>query len=165
MSANSRLFSLLLTLLTSATFGCGKADLPDSGGKAVLPDLGYVKGTATMDGKPLAGALIAFMPDKGRPGTSGVDAQGKYELFYKKGRPGTKVGPTTVTISWPREGMRPVIPERYVDHPTSELKVDVKEGENTFDFDLASDPEPVVGAPESGAGTAESSIETPESVP
>ena len=92
-----------------------------------------------MDSKPLAGVTIAFMPEVGRPSTATVDDNGKYELFYKAGVSGTKVGPNTVSFSWPTGGSGVAIPDRYSLNK-SDLKADIKAGSNTFDYDLKSDP-------------------------
>jgi hypothetical protein len=54
--------------------GCGSA-----GGPALTP----VTGTVTLDDKPLAGALVRFMPQgntKGNGGSARTDAAGKYEI-------------------------------------------------------------------------------------
>ena len=121
--------AVLCLLCASQFLGCGGSD---------LPELGFVSGKLTMDGSPPGGVLIAFLPENGRPSTAEVDAEGKYELFYKKGLAGTKVGPNTVSFSWPTGSTGLAIPSKYAEK--SELKVDVKPGDNTFDFDLKSDP-------------------------
>lgn len=120
---------LLLALALFISIGCGGSD---------TPELGFVTGTVTMDGKPLPGVMIAFMPASGRPSTANVDQDGKYELFYTRNSAGTKVGANTVTFQWPTGATGPSIAARYAEK--SELKVDVKAGKNTFDFDLKSEP-------------------------
>lgn len=102
-------------------------------------------GKVTMDGTPLSEAVIAFLPENGRPSTAVVDAAGNYELFYKKGMAGTKIGPNSVDLSWPTGVTGPAIPSKYAGK--SELRVDVKPGNNTFDFELKSDP---AASPKSG---------------
>ncbi|HBJ37562.1 MAG TPA: hypothetical protein DDZ51_22965 [Planctomycetaceae bacterium] len=122
------------------------------------PEIGQVRGTIVLDGKPLAGVAVVFQPDKGRPARGMTDAEGKYELTYIRNTKGSKVGPNRVEIAPSEEGEesvevetgdenaqptvrtakpgRPVVPPRY--NVQSELKVDVMPGENTFDFQLDS---------------------------
>ncbi len=132
MSINSKsLLTLLLALFTSLCIGCSRGD---------QPTLGYVKGTVTLDGQPLEGVVIVFNPEKGRAGLANVDADGNYELSYKHGVKGTKLGPTTVSFAWTTGTSGPAIPSKYAEK--SELKIDVKKGHNTFDFALESDTAP-----------------------
>jgi hypothetical protein len=114
--------------------GCGRSD---------LPELGTVEGTVTMDGQPVVGKQIQFLPESGgRPGTGITDEQGHYELTYTAGVAGTKVGPNRIeiTTTWPegepKPGERETIPPRY--NSTTELTRDVQPGHNTFDFELTS---------------------------
>ena len=122
------------------------------------PELGLVTGSITMDGKPLVGVAVVFQPDSGRPARGTTNAQGQYELTYIRQTKGSKVGPTRVEIAPNEEGEgaeemeagdevtqngsaqsksgKPVVPARY--NVKSELKVDVKPGENKFDFPLQS---------------------------
>jgi hypothetical protein len=122
-------------LLASLCGGCGGGD---------QPALGFVKGNVTLDGKPLAGAIVVANPDVGRAGTANIDEEGNYELFYKNGVRGTKLGPTTFAFTWPTGGSGPAIPSRYAEK--SELKREVQRGENRFDFVLESESEPSQGA-------------------
>jgi hypothetical protein len=101
------------------------------------PELGYVTGKVTLDGKPLAGVIIAFYPESGRMGTAIVDKDGHYDVKYTNRIRGTKLGPSTVHFSWQTGDTGPAIPERYGDR--SELTVDVKR-KNVFNFDLVSTP-------------------------
>lgn len=133
--------------------------LAGCGGPSDQPELGQVKGTVTLDGKPLGDTEVVFYPDSGRPARGRTDAEGKYELTYIRETPGTKVGHNRVEIAPSEEGGdveaevaaatqgetpaakagkpgKPVIPERY--NSKSELEADVKPGENTFDFKLES---------------------------
>ena len=74
-----------------APLGCG--------GGGELPDLGYVEGTVTMDGKPLANVVLTFQPDQARPAYGKTDAKGWYELVYTEGNPGATIGMHSVRIS------------------------------------------------------------------
>ncbi|MFH1301018.1 MAG: carboxypeptidase-like regulatory domain-containing protein [Planctomycetota bacterium] len=135
---------MTLLALYMSFAGCGN----ESGDR---PDLGLVKGTVTFEGAPLAKASITFMPDSGRPASATTDAAGQYELIYIRNTPGCKVGHNKVLITSVKEGDNEM--ETEGDEPTAEagvakeklppkfnteteLEANVKEGENTFDFDL-----------------------------
>ena len=115
-------------LLVAVFSGCGQSG----------PDVAPVSGRITLDGRPLASADVAFQPDGAQRASSGrTDADGRYELMFKRGQPGALVGQHTVRISVSREIVRnpPQIPARY--DTQSELRREVKVGEeNVFDFDL-----------------------------
>jgi arylsulfatase A-like enzyme len=105
-----------------------------------------VSGTITLDGQPLAGAQITFLPKAGRPAAWDVtDATGRYELRTFASLPGAVPGEHMVTISLRKTADEPGrarlrIPKRYSDPNASELVVHVvDDGANRFDFDLASD--------------------------
>jgi len=64
---------ILLPVLLALAVGCGSAD----------KNLAPVSGTITLNGEPLAGATVTFIPKDGTPGFGGVgktDASGKYSL-------------------------------------------------------------------------------------
>ena len=110
--------------------GCGKTG----------SDIAPVTGRITLDGTPLEKADILFQPDGSRPPSSGrTDANGHYELAYKRGVMGGTVGSNTVqiTISSDVVANPPSIPARY--NSESELKKEVKSGPNEFNFDLTTD--------------------------
>jgi hypothetical protein len=121
------LFGLLLCLVC----GCG------AGGPEVAP----VKGRVTLDGQPLNTVDIVFQPTNGEsPSTSRTDADGNYEMLYKRGVMGARTGEHTVRIDFTSNIISnpPKIPARY--NTQSELKEEVKRGENTFNFELKSQP-------------------------
>lgn len=145
-----RTVSLLLVPIISTVVGCNNGD---------QPQLGQVVGIVTLDGKPLSGVSVLFQPSDGRPAMGTTDSAGKYELTYIGQTKGTKVGPNRVEIASSEEGEesgeidsgdgepqadlkksnrsgKPAVPARY--NVQSELNVDVKPGENTFDFQLKS---------------------------
>jgi len=101
------------------------------------PPVGYVTGTIKMDGKPLPGIMVAFFPEKGRPAAGVADEQGRYELRYTSDVVGSKIGPSTVHLSWETGTSGPAIPERYGLNK-SELTAVVEPGNNVFDFDIES---------------------------
>jgi hypothetical protein len=122
---------ILLALLLCLVFGCGP------GGPEVAP----VKGRVTLDGRPLNTVDIVFQPTNGdSPSTSRTDADGNYEMLYKRGVMGARTGEHTVRIDFTSNIISnpPKIPPRY--NTQSELKEEVKRGENTFNFELKSEP-------------------------
>lgn len=129
MTASPKLALILFfPALSLVAAGCSRGD---------RPELGEVRGTVTLDGKPLAGVNVQFFPDTGRPATGTTGSDGRYELSYSHGVSGAKVGPATVTIAWPDGEPGPVpVPAKY--GAESELKVEVKPGDNTFDFPMES---------------------------
>ncbi|MES2788507.1 MAG: hypothetical protein V4719_02725 [Planctomycetota bacterium] len=121
--------SSIALALTVVLSGCGT--------QGDRPDLGYVTGKVTIDGAPLSGVIVAFLPDNGRAALGLTNAEGEYELEYLDGK-GCKVGPNTMGLSVPTGGSPShAIPKKYQDK--SDVKVDVQPGANTFDFDLTSD--------------------------
>ena len=134
------------------------AGLAGCGNSSDRPELGQVTGTITLDGEPLRGIAVVFYPENGRPARGKTNDEGKYELTYIRETKGTKLGPNRVEVAPDEEGeedaeesadgeapakpkagpgAKPKIPARY--NTKTELKVDVKPGENVFDFQLKSD--------------------------
>lgn len=121
------------------TLGCG--------GPAVeIPELGEVTGTVTVDNKPLEGLSVTFVPESGAlASVARTGSDGKYELVYAV--PGTKemikgaaVGQHTVRIDVLPDPLAQTssqpLPARF--NLESTLKADVKQGPNTFDFQVTS---------------------------
>jgi hypothetical protein len=127
-TSSSAIFLILLLVLLS---GCRDSGLQ------VAP----VTGTVRFDDKPLPNAEVMFVPaDGGRPSSARTVDGGRYELLFKRGQNGAIVGPHTVRIWVSHEVVRdpPKIPARY--DAQSELRREVKAGEdNVFDFDLKSE--------------------------
>jgi hypothetical protein len=123
-----RCFSLASLVAIS---GCG------AGGPEVAP----VHGRVTLDGRPLARADVTFLPDGAQRASLGrTNADGHYELAYKRGQAGAIVGRHTVHIEVSSELVKnpPPIPARYASK--SELHPEVQPGDNELNFDLTSDP-------------------------
>lgn len=120
---------LFCSVISLAAIGCGS--------QGDQPPLGQVRGTVTMDEKPLAGVNVTFFPDSGRVAAATTDGQGRYELIFAPGVNGAKVGHHTVSIAWPEgEAKEPAILAKY--NTKTELTADVKAGKNTLDFSLKS---------------------------
>ena len=109
-------------------------------------DLGRVSGTVTLDGQPLADALVSFYPEDGRPSMGTTDADGNYDLSFTPTEAGAMIGNHIVRITVAQvegegeEGGRlpkETIPAKY--NSKSELKAEVKPGKNrNVNFDLSS---------------------------
>ena len=111
--------------------------LQGCGGSGDRPPLGQVNGQVTYDGKPVSGIIISFQPKQGRAATAQTDAEGRYELIYRYGVKGAKIGPNTVNFAWPMgaDGSF-AIAEKYA--AQSIFKREVKAGTETMDFKLTS---------------------------
>lgn len=115
------------------------------------PQLGTVTGVVTLDGKPLADAIISFTPDEaGRPSSGVTNREGRYQLEYSASQRGALVGSHRVHISTDQGGdnegrknqssassSREKVPDRY--RGTESLTAVVKAGRNKIDFTLISE--------------------------
>ncbi len=111
---------------------------------------GHVTGTVTINGSPIQDATVTFAPaGGGRSAIATTQADGTYELNYTPGVKGAKIGSNTVritTYSAPElddnnRVVNPGKPERFPpDYSGGKvITVDVKPGENTFDFTIEAD--------------------------
>lgn len=126
-SSKPRRFALALLLLI-LTVGCGQS----------VPEVAPVKGHVTLDDKPLAHAKVEFQPDDMKPpSTSATGDNGEYQLVYKRGVEGARLGHHRVHITATSEPNAPVIPNRY--NTQSKLEAEVKPGQNEINFDLKSE--------------------------
>lgn len=117
---------VLSIMFAVAAVGCSRSD---------RPPLGRVSGIVTIDGAPLAGAIVIFEP-QGVPASTGMtDESGHYELTYLRDIPGAAVGQHTVRIATVADGASadgmPGLHDR-----ASGLQREVKPGRNVFDFHL-----------------------------
>ena len=131
---------MLLTVGIALTIGCNKSE---------RPPLGTVRGTVTLDGEPLDGAIVSFSPTEGgRVSQDRTDPKGGFNLIYIGTTRGAKTGKHAVRITTAYESAdasgqmvehEEVVPKRYNGKDT-ELSADIKPGSNTVNFDLKSTP-------------------------
>jgi hypothetical protein len=121
-----------------------------------LPQQYPVHGAITLDGKPLAGAGIMFLPrgeTRGNGAMAMTDQAGKYTLKTDHGGPGAPEGEYAVTISKvvnrdgtpyvpnpnvAEAGERETLPGTYSDSMKTVLTAIVPKGGDTINFDLKS---------------------------
>ncbi|MCA9055849.1 MAG: hypothetical protein KDA75_18570 [Planctomycetaceae bacterium] len=146
------LASLGLLILTIA--GCG------GGTPAPTDAQAKVTGKATYDGKPLPvdSAIVFYCPEKAATASGKVDSLGGYSLTGSMPGIGIPAGRYQVMFSAPAlpppvvgtpeyeqammghikdPPLPKEIPQKFTSFATSKLVLEVKEGDNTFDFDLA----------------------------
>jgi hypothetical protein len=114
--------------------GCGNADR------------GYLTGTVLLSGQPVGPGTLSFEPlDGDRPGGSAFFGEdGKYTLMSAGRKEGAPIGEYRVLVyggegfGEETPGPRPKskIPARYANPQTSDLKITIQPGKQTFDFDL-----------------------------
>lgn len=134
-------------------FGCAKEEPPPD-----VPELIPVSGTVTLDGKPVEGAVVLFIPTGSTnfSALGATDAEGKYKLQTRTGqqlRDGVPAGEYRVAVSrmvkpdgspLPPDpstppamvGAREQIAPEFSLPGQSRLKARVAQGSNTFDFDV-----------------------------
>ena len=152
------LFSSTLLILTCLIQGCGGGPTGPVGPQS------QVSGTVTNNGKPvtLNSQIVFYNSEKGLTLTGTLDSLGKYSLTPADPKVGVPAGRYEVCIKPPvvpviqmdpsspeyakmmqsGESVTPAttatdIPEKFSDAKTSGLVFEVKEGPNTYDFDLA----------------------------
>lgn len=159
------------TAALAAVIGC--LGLMGCQGEPTLPTE-YVEGVVTLDGSPVEGASVTFVPVDMTTGISAVgttDANGVYKLTATQGvddkmpapEAGAMPGDYVVTIrkveaadyvsreEAEAQGIKPteyapgqepkpkyIVPKKYLNPSSTDLKVTVKEGKNDIPFDLKS---------------------------
>ncbi|MCG6157683.1 hypothetical protein [Rubinisphaera margarita] len=132
----------MLFLLLSSTSGCGGGS---DDGIQTLP----VAGTVTLNGQPLAEAIIQFQPQngEGRSSAGRTDETGRFELLFDSDREGALPGEHRVMITAVRElpGKQDeegntlteqILPAQY--NARSTLTAQVSENTEHYDFALKS---------------------------
>ena len=143
------LHRFLIVVFLLSVVGCGQQD-------SKLPPQYPVSGVVTLDGKPLAGAGIMFLPRGDTRGTGAMgmtDEAGRYTLKTDYGGPGTPEGEFAVTISKvvnrdgtpyipnpdvAEAGERETLPGIYSDSMKTTLSAQVPKGGDTINFELKS---------------------------
>lgn len=139
VAPSRRALFLLAAALTWTISGCGSSG----------PEMARVQGTVTYNGKPVILGTISFIsPDPNRRNATGqLDPNGNFQLQTENPGDGAEVGDYLVSIYShnepildyrPKVPVKPqrLIPEKYENPQTSELKRTVQSGSNTFDFEL-----------------------------
>lgn len=157
MSFRIQHFSFAFLLCLSMTIGCGESG----------PSLGKVTGKVTLDGKPVANAIVSFVPEDGRRASSATtNADGIYNLAYIS-QEGAVIGKHKVSVTSTPEATTQTMEDIPSDDPRyaemmqsrqsdyntgkvkekipasynskTELVYEVKSGSNTIDLPLTSD--------------------------
>ena len=146
---------LVVSMMVLSVTGCGRSKLK-------LADPVPTKGTVMVDDKPLSNSLVYFVPEGAKvvgPGSTAVtDGNGNYELkTVIDGKPKTGAIPGNYRVmlsSWvgpngqvvvpdgktppANQAAREVLPERFSNMMTTELKATVAGSGGTFDFKIQS---------------------------
>jgi hypothetical protein len=139
----SRSHGLIWLIVVAATaVGCGGSE-----------GLVEVTGIVRLDGKPLPGAQLTFVPtaEKGSSAYGQTDEDGHYRLRFSRDTYGAQPGKSNVRIAFPSkseiadlkaagiavppDGVK--LPKKY--DKAGELTADIPSGGGTFDFDLKSE--------------------------
>lgn len=146
--------------LLIATVLCGCGSGPDPYEKTPEGERAKVSGSVTFDGKPvpLDSNVIFYNKEKAATAAGKVDTLGNYTLSPAVEKVGIPVGRYQVMIAPPRpeaaavgspdyakammQGAQKVIspkeiPEKFHAFETSGIVLEIKAGDNKFDFDLA----------------------------
>jgi hypothetical protein len=142
----------------AAVLGCTQAsddERPD------FSKLVPVDGVVTLNGEPLVGAVVTFLPPRWGPGVGETDREGKYSL-KNAGHKGTPPGDYKVAISYlvsadgepqglaPRSGLvlppsmltaKERLPREYSDLGRTRLTAKVGDRGGTFNFDVKAEVE------------------------
>ncbi|HVJ86710.1 MAG TPA: hypothetical protein VM452_13755 [Caulifigura sp.] len=106
-----------------------------------------VTGQVTLDGRPLADAMIVFRPvGAGTTSYGRSGADGRYRMLFKDDEYGAWVGENIVRITtFDLGGKKEQVPVVY--NAKSTLKVEVTGGENVHNFELKSTAGKIVQGP------------------
>jgi hypothetical protein len=126
----------LVLMAAGMLSGCGPAE-----------GLATVVGQVKLDGAPLPDAYVQFACTGENAGisTGRTDSSGNYTLWFSRSKKGARIGQskvqiTTFDLDGTQGGVKRIpekVPAKY--NVKTELTADVKEGNNTFDFDLKSE--------------------------
>ena len=133
----NRIVALCLAIVLVASAGCG------SGKKKTC----IVRGKVTYDGKVVPNGTITFFPTEGPSASGEIQPDGSYTLTtYVAGDGAVEGAYTVVIVAMRDESGRlpeernplppPIVPNKYTSAATSDLRAEVKAGENTLNFHL-----------------------------
>ena len=112
-----------------------------------LPSMTPVKGTVTVDGKPVTSGQVSFFAvvvdekTKFAPPSGQIDSTGNYELFTE-GKPGAPLGKFKVTVTpsmvptGGKSAPKASYSDKYRDQKRSDLEVEVVAAQQTYDLKL-----------------------------
>jgi hypothetical protein len=107
-----------------------------------MPPLAPVRGTITLDGKPLAKTGVIFSSEKGHSSIGLTDELGRYELRFIRGIRGAVIGKHAVRLDGsagldqlPGPDFKNPVPAKF--SKSSTLTADVAPGANKIDFELS----------------------------
>ena len=125
-------FVFLIYCLLTTALGCSAGD---------RPELGFVTGVVTLDGKPMSDAMVQFSQPGLRASKALTKPDGTYELVYLRDIKGVALGRHEVFIDrvtkYEITPQHLRLPARYNDKTT--LEAVVEPGNNEFNWDLTSE--------------------------
>jgi hypothetical protein len=128
--------SLPCLLLIAGLAGCG-------GGTGI--PTGDVSGTITINGEPVQGVTVKFVPDaKMRYSIGETDARGRYSADFVRSQSGVVLGGCTVEFSIFRgDSMQNHLPAEFNSNPPEhdEFRLDITKKGQKFDYDIKYDGE------------------------
>lgn len=143
-------------IILAAVAGCTGTGSDEPAEGPDYSNLVPAKGVITLNGEPLSGAVVTFLPEQWAPGVGETDEKGEYDLSTSD-RPGIPPGDYKVAISLllsaegepqgigPRSSLaqppgmlsaKEYLPREYADLGSSKLTAHVDKAGGTFDFDV-----------------------------
>ena len=105
-----------------------------------------VRGTVTLDGKPLTQGIIKIIPERGRAGKGRLQTDGSFIVMTYEDGDGARVGPAAVTVTAATGGTHEgeerqwIAPSKFTNPSSSGLTCDIAAGtENVLEITLSSD--------------------------
>jgi len=157
MIFNRLLRQVFLPLTLGAVLGCSKTETEEVHPATLdRSKLVPVTGTVTLKGKPLAGAVVTFLPKTGVPGLGETDSEGKYSLksallsgvtpgeykvaisyLVSAGGEPQGVGARSAMVQSPEMmSAKEQLPAEYSDLGRTKLQAGVQPAGGNFNFDI-----------------------------